>query len=519
MRPIRTLAVLLLVTLAACGDNKKEVADKIQKDVVAELATLAGPDSAKIFAYDGVEVVPEGDSFKATVKNLRVLPGEAKPVVVGNVDFQIAPKGEDQYDISKLTLPAAIALFDSPDGGGPVKLEIGEQNVSGTWSKTLHDFIAFDAAYRNLKMANTTNEAVTLAEVTAKGSSTDKGNGLYDQSSAGGAKNLQVTSADGTMTIAGVDFTSESHGVKAAELRKFQEQWRTLLVALGEGKAPDKAVVDQLRSYGNWIADARTHVDIAGISFKQPDGTEAFGLEHFVIDGGGSGFDQPKGKFDIAFQNLGLKIPALDAEPAAEPFRQFIPVKVNLGFALDDLPPAELWAAFIDFFVNSGSFNEGDEAALSAAAQGAGLQLLQTLQQAGSTFRITGWQVESAAARATLDGTVKSDPSSMFGAVASLKAEIGGLDAIIETVQQTMGPDAMGFAGPLQMLRGYANREAGADGKPVDRYAVEFPASGQITINGKPFDAMGMMMGGQGEGMPPMEGGEQAPSDGSTTVQ
>jgi hypothetical protein len=437
-------------------------------------------------------------------------------VVIGNVDFQIAPKGEDQYDISKLTLPAAIGLFDSPDGGGPVKLEIGEQNVTGTWSKTLHDFLAFDATYRNLKMANATKEAVTLAEVTAKGSSTDKGNGLYDQSSAGGAKNLQVTSADGTMTIAGVDFTSESHGVKAAELRKFQEQWRTLLVALSEGKTPDKAVVDQLRTYGNWVADSRAHVDVAGISFKEPDGTEAFALEHFIIDGGGSGFDQPKGKFDIAFQNLGLKIPALDASPATEPFRQFIPVKVNLGFALDDLPPAELWAAFIDFFV-AGGFSADDEAALSTAAQTAGFQLLQTLQKAGSSFRIAGWEVETAAARAKLDGTVKSDPNSMFGAVASMTAEIGGLDAIIEIVQQMMGPDAAGFTGPLEMLRGYANREAGADGKPVDRYAIEFPADGQLTINGKPFDAMGMMMGGPG-GMPMPDGGEQ-PSDGSTTVQ
>jgi hypothetical protein len=517
MRPIRILAVLLLVVLAACGDDKKEVADKIQKDIVAELAVLIGPDSAKIVAYDGVDVVPEGDSFKATVKNLRFLPGEAKPVAIGNVDFQITPKGEDQYDISKLTLPAAIELFESPDGGGPVKLEVGEQNVSGTWSKTLHDFLTLDATYRNLKMANATNEAVTLAEVTAKGSSTEKGNGLYDQTSSGGAKNLQVTSADGTMTIAGVDFTSESHGVKAAELRKFQEQWRTLLVTLGEGKTPNKAVVDQLRTYGNWVADSRARVDVAGISFKEPGGTEAFALEHFIIDGGGSGFDQPKGKFDIAFQNLGLKIPALETNPMAEPFHQFIPVKVNLGFALDDLPPAELWAAFIDFFV-SGGFSANDEAALSTAAQTAGFQLLQTLQRAGSSFRIAGWEVETAAARATLDGTVKSDPNSMFGAVASMKAEIGGLDDIIATVQQTMGPDAMSFTGPLEMLRGYANREAGADGKPVDRYAIEFPADGQLTINGKPFDAMGMMMGGAGGGMP-MEGGEQAPADDSTTVQ
>jgi hypothetical protein len=205
--------------------------------------------------------------------------------------------------------------------------------------------------------------------------------------------------------------------------------------------------------------------------------------------------DQPKGKVTFGFQSLGLQVPAAAADPMMASLAQFIPSKFNMGFALEDVPPAAIWGAMIDLFASM-DLSQQDPAQANAAAQAFGFQLMQMLQSAGSTFRLTGWEIETPAAQLKLDGAVKPSSNSIFGATANINTEITGLDAVIQGVVDTVGEaGAAEILAMVQVLRGYSIQEAAADGRTKDSFAIDVVETGEITINGKPFDMMGAMMG------------------------
>jgi hypothetical protein len=297
------------------------------------------------------------------------------------------------------------------------------------------------------------------------------------------------------MTMADIDMVSETHGMKLAELQKLREKFNQLMSAAAESRQPDPAMVQELRNYQNLLADSNGRMDMSGLSFTDNSGATAFTLDHFIVEGAVTGMDQPKGNLSFGFQSLGLQIPAAAANPMTASFSQFIPSTFKMGFALDDVPPATIWGAMVDLF-GSMDFAHPSEEQANAAAQAFGFQMLQMLQSAGSTFRMTGWEVESPASRLKLDGAVKPDAASPFGAVANIDAEIAGFDAIVDSVVATMGEaGAAEILAVVQILQGYSNRETASDGKVIDRYAIDLAQTGEITINGKPFDIMGAMMG------------------------
>jgi hypothetical protein len=175
--------------------------------------------------------------------------------------------------------------------------------------------------------------------------------------------------------------------------------------------------------------------------------------------------------------------------------QQFVPTLVKFGYAFDDLPAKELWSAWLDLMAG-GAFQPGNEAAAEMAMQGFGMQMLQLANQSGSAFRITNLELEAPAARVKMDGNVKGDASSPLGAAGSANVEITGLDAMADAVKQSMPPEeAAGASGAFDMVRGFSTRETAADGKVIDRYAIVLAPSGEMTINNKPFDLFGMMMG------------------------
>jgi hypothetical protein len=95
-----------------------------------------------------------------------------------------------------------------------------------------------------------------------------------------------------------------------------------------------------------------------------------------------------------------------------------------------------------------------------------------------------------------MDGNIKADGASPMGASGTANIEVGGLDAIADAAKQSMPPeDAAGASGAFDMVRGFSNRETTADNKVVDHYAIVLGPDGKMTINGKPFDMFGAMMG------------------------
>ena len=489
MRWTRYAAVLSLVVLVAgCGDDKDRAAEaeKIKQNLTASLDTALGKGQAKIVGYEKLEVVPDGDSYKATLTKVKILPNEPKGPVVGDVTFNVLPKDEDKYEISNLMLPSDVTIA-LEEGQGTAKFQIGSQQFSGLWSNSLATFLDADAAYKNIQITGTEGFKFLITEVTTKQSSTDKGNGIYDQTSSYSVKDIKIDSPDGAFSLAGITGSQQATGVNLAEVRKFSDHFNALLAASMEDKPADQATVDALKQLKAFFQDSSGKAEITGISFKDPTGQEAFKMDKVTIDAGWFGFNQPKGKFDMAFRFDGISAPSAAAMPEAAMFGQFIPSKFGIGITLEEMPSAELWNAFVTVL----SAPQNDPAAMEMAMQSVGMQIIQAAQQSGSTIKLNAWEYDSQSVKLKMGGSVKADTNAMMGAIASLNLELVGLDTLMGMAQMFSGGDPSTTA-PLEMLKSFSNRTADSNGQPVDSFAVELVNSGEVTINGRPFDPFAM---------------------------
>jgi len=489
MRWIRYAAVLsLLVLLANCGDGKDRAAEaeKIKQDLIAGFDIMFGKEKLKMVGYEKLEVVPDGDSYKATLTGIKFMPNAANAPKLGDVTFNVEPKDEDKYQISNLMLPSGVDIA-LVEGEGKAKLEIGSQQFSGLWSKSLAAFLDVDAAYKNIQVTGDQGFKLVVAEAAAKQNSTDKGNGVYDQTSSYSIKDIKVESPDGTFSLAGITGSSQATGVNLAEVRKFSDHFNALVAASMENKPVEQATVDALKQLKAFFQDSSGKAEITGISFKDPAGQEAFKMDKVTIDAGWFGFNQPKGKFDMALRFDGISAPSAAAMPEAAMFGQFIPSKFGIGITLEDMPSADLWNAFVTVM----SAPQNDPAGMEQAMQSVGMQIIQAAQQSGSTIKLNGWEYDSQSVKLKMGGSVKADTNAMMGAIASLNLELVGLDTLMGIAQMFSGGDPSTTA-PLEMLKTFSNRTTDSSGQPLDSFAVELVNSGEVTINGKPFDPFAM---------------------------
>src|SRR5262245_52450928 len=78
MRWTRYAAALSLVVLVAgCGDSKDRAAEaeKIKQNLTASLDVAFGKGDSRMVGYEKLDVVPDGDSYKATLTKVTILPG------------------------------------------------------------------------------------------------------------------------------------------------------------------------------------------------------------------------------------------------------------------------------------------------------------------------------------------------------------------------------------------------------------------------------------------------------------
>ncbi len=488
-----SLLIVGLAVLSSCSEKGVDV-DKVKKDFIAEMDAIAGAEGHKYLGYDGVDAVADGDKAKVTIKGVKFLIPGAEPLTIGDVEMHAVPKGEDQYDITDGKIPSRLT-FKGPQG--EFIIDIGLQSWAGLLSTKYHTFLSSDAKYGGIKVSGPALEGgtVDLAEFAMKTASDDKGNGVFDQTTTGTLKTLAITGPVGSGVFNSGEFKSEMKGAKLADLQAFGRDWQALIMAMGEGKPADAALVGRLKGYVGALAAVSMHMDLAGAMFKDAAGAELFSAEHMIIDGGGTALDQPKGGFTFDLGLLGLKVPAAARDPMAAQYAQFIPTMVKFGYALDDLPAKELWSAWLDL-IASGAMQPGNEAASQQAMQGLGMQMVQLASQAGSAFRLTTLELEAPAARLKIDGSIKADATSPMGASGTANVEVGGFDAVAAAAKESMPPeDAANASGMFDLIRGYSNRETTADNKVIDRYAIELTPTGDVTINNKPFDLLGAATG------------------------
>ncbi|NJN36249.1 MAG: hypothetical protein HC794_03330 [Nitrospiraceae bacterium] len=189
---------------------------------------MFGKDKLKFVGYDKFEVVPDGDSYKATLSGVKVMPNEPDAPKIGDVTFNVMPKDADKYSISNLMLPSGVDIVLA-DGQGKARLEIGSQQFSGVWSKAFAGFLDTDAVYKDVTLTSDQGVKFAIGEATLKQTSIEKSAGIYDQTGNFALKNITVGTPEGSATIATITSTGDAKGTNLADLAKFRDQFNALL--------------------------------------------------------------------------------------------------------------------------------------------------------------------------------------------------------------------------------------------------------------------------------------------------
>ena len=232
-----------------------------------------------------------------------------------------------------------------------------------------------------------------------------------------------------------------------------------------EFRIADLAASDQTEGWTVALATARLRAEMAG------------------FDG-----DAARSQGELAYGGLAVATGSHDMDQALS---VLLPGRVAVSVALEDVPVRRLLGILVDQ-ARSGAGSAGrqqsadPEALLTEAAP----QLQAAVQQAGSKLRIPPSELESQAARLTLDGHAQGTPTSALGGVAALTIEIAGLDRLIVAGKALLGPDEADGAKAFDLLRLASVRRKAADGTLVDRYVLVLSPEGEITVNDKPIDSL-----------------------------
>jgi hypothetical protein len=168
-----------------------------------------------------------------------------------------------------------------------------------------------------------------------------------------------------------------------------------------------------------------------------------------------------------------------------------VPRNLSFVVAVEQVPVETLWQAF--FRTMAQGFVTQDEATKDLAMSALGFELMSTLTMAGTRLRLPHLSIDTPSAGLNADGILEADAQAMTGAKGALNVAITGLDDVMALAGSAATPEEQQAMGMLFMLKSTAKRETGADGQPVDVWALELTPDGGILLNGAPF------------GMPPMQ--------------
>src|SRR5579885_783845 len=211
MRNFWRAGLVVLVWLAACGDDKADQAAALKQEVQDMLGKLAGP--SKSVTYGEVTVTPQGDAFAVTIDKVALSIPDSQPIDLGKVGFKLTPEGDDIRKFSDVSLPQTL-VFKAPDGK-EARMTVALDHATGSWSKKMGQLLTADVLAKDLQVTETAGDSKLIAsDVFYQIHTEDKGAGSYDQGGAIGSRLMTIGDKDGQVAIADLKLASDLGGAR-----------------------------------------------------------------------------------------------------------------------------------------------------------------------------------------------------------------------------------------------------------------------------------------------------------------
>lgn len=520
--------VVALILLAACGDDSaKEQAGSesnavetqtvatldpakataIQQGIEDFLVLVEGPLDQRVVHHGAVKVTPGSDAYEVTIEGVEIGVKGGDRMDVGTITYRLTPQGEDRYLASELGHAPRLPVLDA-SGKETGSLALKTKSFTGEWSNDLQAFLALDWQVSDIVAED--SEAgggrFTASTMSSSLNSTDKGNGLYDQAGQFALSGFSAREkAGGTLDIGKISGTVAMTGVKLKDYMAKTRELQTLMAELpdaggSEGTAatatppaglePAQAqrLGELIKGMSGLIAGTRYSVNVETVAFKEPDSREAFRLQAGNLAVAFAGLDAEKATVTLGIGHDGLAIEA--PELAQMPlFQKLLPARGNLALTLSEVPTKELWQLIGDQFP---LLVAGDQSQTEAAIGVMFIAMQQLLQEAPMKLNVDPSGLHAEILQADASGAFDVRPDAVLGLVGALDVGIHGLDAALQMATEAAqnSPDALQIVSSLAMIQSMAKREAGADGKPVDKLLLEIDAVGDAKVNGVSLSGM-----------------------------
>jgi hypothetical protein len=508
------LMTVCLLPLAGCGNGDKEARQKeaaeIAKAVEAYIALMEQPNQPVGLHHEKVTVTPsESDkSYAVAVTGLKFAGQTGEALVIGEIDYKLTPGDGQTYQVADLKLPPEIT-FAGADGKPSATAKMETTAFSGVWSSTIQNFLKLDWQVKNFAVTDVAHpDAKFTADalgMTIDGK--DKGNGRLDQALAMSVSGISVDdpAEDTSLKIAKLsgdlnvdNFDYATYRTQMLKLRDMMTRISPALEQKAEGAAPadptvaltdaDRAALAEiLAALPKAMPSYSYAFKVEGIADTAKDGSTPFKLASGGMDFALKGLDGDKAELDLGFQHDGLELSGAEFEDPM--LKAVLPKSGSLGLQATEIPVSTIMSAVAKQIPQLTSVNPDE-------AKGAQIQLMgvlySALAQSTLQMKVRPSHLTSDKASLTADGALQLALSSPSMTVGQLNLALAGLDDLSALANDlsAQSPAAMQAVGFLQMLHQLAKRETGSDGKPLDKYLLDFAPGGAITVNGQPLDGI-----------------------------
>ncbi|HVJ41159.1 MAG TPA: hypothetical protein VM639_06675 [Dongiaceae bacterium] len=529
------LSLVVGLLLAGCdkGPDRTQVAADLQKSVTDYLAQIEGPQSKRILSHASVKVTPQQDAgYLVAIDGVKVGTASDGYLDIGAISYVLTPKDDKTFEASQLTL-ANDMPFKTADGQAAGDVKLTNKAFSGTWLREAASFTKLDLQLADLVVNDPQRgDNIKAAGASFNIDSTDKGKGVWDQSGKFAVTGFDVANdTDGHLTIKEVDVTSGLQNLKLIDYTTKLRALRDALAKQAEAQeaaakqaaaspattdapaqasgdtangtsnaqpsgdantaaatagadATEAAVKDFAAALPSLFSAFNSDFHVSGVSYQATDQNSSFDLGKFGFAVSADGFDQQKVSIKFAIDHDALVVHAPMAQN--ELVQALLPASGALIISLNNVPTKDLASLCASMAPLLSQPNQADMEAQSAVVFA---QLQQLLQEDGVTVKIEPSHLTSSATNIDATGDFAIQATAVHGSVGSLNVNVTGLDQIIALAQKQadQDPAAAQYVGMAQTLLTYATREQGSDGKPVDKFKIDVPPAGQLTVNGKPL--------------------------------
>jgi hypothetical protein len=498
--------------LAGCGDSgaeRQKESSEIAKGIEDYLALIETPSQPIRIRHDKVTVTPadDGKSYLVAITGLRYGTEKAAQATFGEIDYRLTPDGNDQYQVGDLKMPKEIALVGA-DGKPEANVKFETTAFTATWSKPLQNFLKFDWQAKDIAVNGAAGSAVGPGEMfkaataSISGDGKENGKGLLDQVSkitlngvAGtdpmDGTTVKLDKLTGNVTVVKLDFPA--YRQMMAKINEFSAKYAPPAVGTAAPAAPQlteedrKALADLVRGFPKLMSAYAYDFSAEGLTVTDAQGGVQVHLTQGGMALGLKGIDTDHAEMNFSIKHDGLTVnDPMFQDPMA---KAVLPKSGNLALVATDLPIPSLVEGVAQALPEMTSADPQVAQGGQFMMMGA---LMSALSQSTIKLRIDPSGIETEKARLSADGAMRLAMETPQKAVGVVNFSLLGLDDLIALASgmAEQNPNAMQAMGVLQMLQGLAQRETGADGKPVDKFKLDLTETGAVLVNGKPLDGM-----------------------------